>query len=168
MSKMRKINARLHMRSRSTRRMPMLRRLRQRRRPTLILFGCRVHRYGLVGRYAGGVRVCMCVARRYRMLLVLLPLGARPRPPPGFPALRWRLAFAPVGLPCAPDRVVHSPLPFVAACEVTFFLGVFARLLYERGLPRCLWRFGGCLMALGLSTMGYSVRCQLVRSRVVI
>ena len=50
--------------------------------------------------------------------------------------------------------MLHSPLPFVAACEVTFFLGVFALLLYERGLPWCLWRFGGCLMAIGLSTRG--------------
>ena len=72
--------------------------------------------------------------------------------PPEFPVLKWRLAFAPAGVPGAPDRVLHSPLPFCGRLRGHVLLGRLRTLLYERGLPWCLWRFGGCLVAIGLGT----------------
>ena len=66
--------------------------------------------------------------------------------------LKRCLAFAPAGVPGAPDRVLHSPLPFCGRLRGHVLLGRLRTLLYERGLPWCLWRFGGCLVAIGLGT----------------
>jgi hypothetical protein len=66
--------------------------------------------------------------------------------------LKRCLAFAPAGVPGTPDRVLHSPLPFCGRLRGHVLLGRLRTLLYERGLPRCLWRFGGCLVAIGLGT----------------
>ena len=106
-----------------------------------------------VGWYAGGGPCVYVFARRYQMLRSLPPRGVRPRPSPqSFLCLSgaWHLPRQGCQEPPTECCIVHCP--FGGRLRGHVLLGRLRTLLYERGLPWCLWRFGGCLVAIGLGT----------------
>ena len=104
-----------------------LSRMRYCRRPTLVLMGCLVRRS--VGRSVGlrGGSVCVCSrAGTWCFGICLFGGFGIGQPPQSFLCLSgaWHLPRQGCQEPLTECCIVHCPL--VAACEVTFFLGVFA------------------------------------------